>query len=204
MIEAYRIIRAHCIFLGKKEVIVKNLLLTLGLGSLCALIVLPAASFAGEETFEGLKLVTDNGGRITAMSVSNPESYLGIEAEYTYSVNADGTPTSGTVTFKNNVQRQMKPGELTLHFEQSGGQVAVWDYYGKHGKTTSYTLASDKLPSDVFGKTARLILNDGKQYVGKLAKLAGMGEGYSLTVEGACCGPLQFTNNTVKEIQVMK
>ncbi|HMD68107.1 MAG TPA: hypothetical protein VKF42_04445 [Chitinivibrionales bacterium] len=182
----------------------KNLLLTLGLGSLCALIVLPAASFAGEETFEGLKLVTDNGGRITAMSVSNPESYLGIEAEYAYSVNADGTPTSGTVTFKNNVQRQMKPGELTLHFEQSGGQVAVWDYYGKHGKTTSYTLASDKLPSDVFGKTARLILNDGKQYVGKLAKLAGMGEGYSLTVEGACCGPLQFTNNTVKEIQVMK
>ena len=171
---------------------------------LWALIALPAASFAGEETFEGLKVTTDNSGRITGMVESNPSTYLGIEAEYAYSVSAEGTPSAGNITFKNGLQRQMKPGELALHFEQSGGLIALWDYYGKHGKTTSYVLASDKVPSDVYGKTVRVILNDGKQYFGKLAKLAGMGEGYSLAIDGACCGPLQMTNNTVKEIQVMK
>jgi hypothetical protein len=183
---------------------VKNKFTTFDLGLLCALAALPAASFAGEETFEGLKITTDNGGRITGMVESNPSTYLGIEAEYAYSVSAEGTPSAGNITFKNGLQRQMKPGELALHFEQSGGFIALWDYYGKHGKATSYVLASDKVPSDAYGRTVRVILNDGKQYFGKLAKLAGMGEGYSLTIDGACCGPIQMTNNTVKEIQVMK
>jgi hypothetical protein len=160
--------------------------------------------FAGGETYEGFKITTDNGGRITAMVVNSPDSYLGIEAEYAFTVSPDGTPASCAITFKDNVQRQMKPMELSLHFAQCGGPIAIWDYYGQHGKTVSYTVASDKVPFDVFGKTSRLILNDGKQYVGKLAKLSGLGEGYSLTIDGACCGPLQFTNNTVKEIQVMK
>ena len=182
----------------------RNQRFTWGLGLLCALLALPTVSFAGDETFEGLKIITDNGGRITGITESNPSTYLGIETEYAFSVSAEGTPSACNITFKNGLQRQMKPGELSLHFEQSGGIIAFWDYYGKHGKTTSYVLANDKLPADAYGKSVRVILNDGKQYFGKLAKLAGMGEGYSLAIDGACCGPLQLTNNTVKEIQVMK
>ncbi len=94
--------------------------------------------------------------------------------------------------------------ELALHFAQCGGLIAFWDYCSQHGKTESYVLANDKIPFDAFGKTSRVILNDGKQYVGKIAKLSGLGEGYSVAVDGACCGPLQFTNNTIKEIQVLK
>jgi hypothetical protein len=160
-------------------------------------------AFAGEETYEGFKITTDN-GRITNMAISNPTTDLGIEAEFAFAVSADGTPSGCTITFKNNLQRQMKPGELALHFAECGGTIAVWDYYGQHGKTVSYSLANDKVPADAFGKAARVLLNDGKQYFGKLAKLTGLGEGYSLTVEGAGFGPLQFTNNTIKEIQVMK
>jgi len=159
--------------------------------------------FAGQETYEGFKITTDN-GRITNMVFSNPTTDLGIEAEFAFTVLADGTPSGCTITFKNNLQRQMKPGELALHFAGCGGPIALWDYYGQHGKTVSYSLANDKVPADAYGKTVRVLLNDGKQFFGKLAKLAGLGDGYSLTVEGAGFGPLQFTNNTIKEIQVMK
>jgi hypothetical protein len=171
---------------------------------LAFMVTFPAAVRAGEETFEGSKVTTDNNGHITSMAYANPQTYLGIEAEFLFTVAPDGKPTNCTITFKNGVQRQMNPGEMTLHFAQCGGPNTVWDYYKEHGKTVSYFPGTDKIPFEIFGKTSRLITNTGNQYIGKLAQPTDKSEGFSLAVEGACCGPLQFTNNTVKEIQEMK
>ena len=117
---------------------------------LAFLIAFPAAIAAGEETYEGGKITTDNSGRITSMSYSNPQTYLGIEAEFLFTVAPDVKPTNGSITFKNGVQRGMNPGELTLLFAQSGGPNTVWDYYKEHGKTVSYFPGTDKIPSGRF------------------------------------------------------
>lgn len=165
---------------------------------------IPFVVFAGEEEFEGLKLTTDYSGHVASISISNPGTTLNIESEFLISVSPGGTPTSGTITFRDKVQRPMKDGELTFYFQQYGGQTAVWDYYSQHGKTTSFNLGTDKVPDDAYGKISRLILNNGKQFIGRLAKLTDKPDGFSLAVEGACCGPIQFFNGTVKEIQQMK
>ncbi len=60
--------------------------------SLAVLAAGVSLAFAGQETFEGLKVTTDN-GKITGVVVSNPETYLGIEAEFSFSVSRDGTPS---------------------------------------------------------------------------------------------------------------
>lgn len=165
---------------------------------------IPFVAIAGEEMFEGFKLTTDNSGRIASISVGNPTTALNIESEFLISVSPGGTPTSGTITFRDKVQRDMKDGELALYLQQYGDQTAIWDYYSQHGKTVSYILGTDRVPEEAYGKTTRLVLNDGKQFIGRLAKLTGVGEGFSVSVEGACDGPIQFSNGTVKEIQQMR
>jgi hypothetical protein len=159
---------------------------------------------AGEETYEGSKITTDNSGRITIMAYSNPETYLGIEAQFLFTVAPDGRPTNGTIIFKSGFQRQMNTGEMTLHFAQCGGPNTVWNYYKGHGKTVSYSPGSDKIPFEIFGKTSRLIINNGWQYIGKLVQLPDKSDGFSLVIDGASGGALVFTSNTVKEIQQMK
>ncbi len=164
----------------------------------------PLLAFAGEETFEGLKLTIDDGGRITSIAARNPETYLKIEAEYAFSVSPAGTPTGGTVSFKDKIQRPMKPAEVTLLFAQCGGPAAVWDYYSQLGKTVSYPPENDKLPPEAYGKVSRLICIDGTQFIGRLAPWANKPDGFSLTIEGASGGPIVFFNGKVKEIQQMK
>jgi hypothetical protein len=164
----------------------------------------PLLAFAGEEMFEGLKINVDNSGRITSMAVSNPGTSLNIESEFLFSVSPEGNPTSGKITFRDNVQRPMKEGELTFYFQQYGAQTALWDYYSQHGKATSLVIGTDKVPDEAYGKVSRLILNSGKQFIGRLAKLSDKPDGFSLTIDGASGGPIQFYNGVVKEIQQMK
>lgn len=159
---------------------------------------------ASEEQYQGFKITTDNSGHITYMIDKNLQTYLGIESEFDFTLSQDGKPTKGTVIFKNGVTRDMNPGELSLNFDEAGGPNAVWDYAKDHGKVVSYVLANDKLPNDCFGKISRLISNKGKQYIGRLSKMADKSDGLLLVVDGACCGPLPFTNGTVSEIQQMK
>ena len=188
----------------KKEVRMKSRMFCVFATALTVVASIPFVAIAGEEMFEGLKLTTDNSGQIASISVGNPTTTLNIESEFLISVSPGGTPASGTITFRDKIQRSMKDGELMLYFQQYGGQTAVWDYYSQHGKTVSFILGTDRVPEDAYGKTSRLILNDGKQFIGRLAKLTGVGEGFSVSVEGACDGPIQFSNGTVKEIQQIK
>jgi hypothetical protein len=171
---------------------------------LALMVAAPVTVRAGEETFEGSKITTDNSGRITSMAYANPQTYLGIEAEFLFTVTPDGKATNCTITFKNGVQRQMSPGEMVLHFAQCGGSNTVWNYYKEHGKTVSYFPGTDKIPFEIFGKTSRVITNAGMQHIGKLTQPSDKSEGFSLAVDGASGGPLVFTGNTVKEIQQMK
>ncbi|HMD69430.1 MAG TPA: hypothetical protein VKF42_11165 [Chitinivibrionales bacterium] len=171
---------------------------------LAVYVIVPFPAFAGEETFEGLKITTDNSGYITSISVGDPDSYLKTEAEYLFSVSPDGTPKSCTITFKDNVKRPMKHSEVELHFKQCGGPNAVWDYYSQHGKTVSYPPENDKLPPEAYGKVSRIICVDGSRFIGRLAQWANKPEGFSLTMEGTSGGPIPFFNGKVKEIQQMK
>jgi hypothetical protein len=171
---------------------------------LAILTSVPLLAFAGEEMFQGLKITTDTSGHITSISVSNPDSYLKTEAEFLFSVSPDGTPKSCTITFKDNIQRPMKHGEVELQFEQCGGPNAVWDYYSQHGKTVSYPPENDKLPPEAYGKVSRIICVDGSRFIGRLAQWANKPDGFSLTMEGASGGPIPFFNGKVKEIQQMK
>jgi hypothetical protein len=162
------------------------------------------SSSAGEQQYQGCGLVTDNKGNITSMVYTNLTTYLNIEKEFLFTMNPDGTPANCTVTFNNGVQRDMKPGEVALHFAQCGGPNTVWDYSKEHGKVVSYSLDNDKLPFSAFGKISRVVLRDGKQYIGRIGKLADKPDGLSLVVDGAAGGPISFYNNTVKDVEQMK
>jgi len=99
--------------------------------------------------FEGLKVTTDSSGIITSIAQSTPATYLNTEAEFAFVLSPAGIPASGTVTYKNNLQRSMKRDEVTLHFRQIGGPNAVWDYYAQHGKTVSYPPTTASFPRSV-------------------------------------------------------
>lgn len=176
-----------------------------GIGAVLAILAgVPLIAFAGEEMFEGLKITVDNSGHITSMAVSNPGTSLNIESEFLFSLSPEGNPTSGKITFRDNVQRPMKEGELTFCFQQYGAQTAVWDYYSQHGKATSFVIGTDKVPDEAYGKISRLTLTSGKQFIGRLGKLSDKPDGFSLAIDGASGGPIQFYNGVVKEIQQMK
>lgn len=158
---------------------------------------------ADEVNYQGAKLVTNNNGTITSMVYAGPATYLNIEKEFLFTLNADGTPANCTITFNNGVQREMKPGEMTLHFAQCGGPKAVWDYYKEHGTVVSYNPGNgDKVPSGAFGKVSRLIVSNGREFIGRLSKLADKSDGFSLVVDNTA--PIQFYDNTVKEVQQLK
>ena len=89
---------------------------------------------ADEQQYQGCKIVTSNKGAITSMLYTNLTTYLNIEKEFLFTMNADGTPANCTITFNNGVQRDMKPGEMALHFAQCGGPSTVSDYYKEHRK----------------------------------------------------------------------
>jgi hypothetical protein len=178
---------------------------TLGL-SLMALFVLAGffRAAAGDEHYQGWQLTVDGSGNITAMTFNNPVTSLGIEATFSFTIDNNGIPSSGTIKMKNGLDRPMKPKEMDVDFAECGGPKSIWDYYKDHGKTVSFFPQTDKVPFNGFGKISRLILNNGQEFIGRLSKLSDKIYGYSLAVEGACCGPLQFYNNVVKEIQQMK
>ncbi len=159
---------------------------------------------ASEEQYQGLKISTDNTTHITYIVNKNLQTYLGIESEFDFNLSQEGKPVKGSIVFKNGVVRDMNPEELSLYFAEAGGPNAVWDYGKEHGRVTSFALANEKLPNESFGKTSRLITNDGKRYIGRLTKMADKADGYLLVVDGACCGPLPFNANTISEIQQMK
>jgi len=168
-----------------------------------AIVSVPVVSRAADTNYEGFKIYADNNGTIQSMICTDPPSYLGIEKEYAFTIGADGSAASCNIKFKNGVERAMKPGETALHFAQCGGPKAIWDWAKEHGKSISYVLATDKIPDDAYNKIARLLLSDGKMYIGHLGK-SDKPDMLSLTIEGASGGPLLFGFNVIKEIQMMK
>jgi hypothetical protein len=188
---------------AKKEDSMKFPTLNLMAGVLIFVSLFYGSSVASEQEYQGCKLTVDRGS-ITSMVYSNLATDLKIEKEFLFTMNADGTPAKGVVTFNNGLQRDMKPGEMTLHFEECGGPNTVWDFYKEKGKVATISLDSEKLPYSAFGKASRLTLRSGWKYVGRLAKLADQPDGMSLAVEGASGGPLPFYNNTVATVEQMK
>jgi hypothetical protein len=89
---------------------------------------------ADEQQYQGCKIMTNNKGVITSMLYTNLKTDLNIEKEFLFTLNADGTPANCAITFNNGVQRDMKPGEMALHFAECGGPGTVTDYYKEHGK----------------------------------------------------------------------
>jgi len=192
---------SHSLF---EEVYMRFSFLQILTGSLILVSVCFTSFSAGDQQYQGCVLTTDNKGIITSMVYTNLTTYLNIEKEFLFTLNVDGTPAKCTITFNNGVQREMKPGEMGLHFEQCGGPNTIWDFYKEHGKVVSYSLDNDKLQYSAFGKISRVILHDGRQYIGRIAKLADKSDGLSLTMDGASGGPLSFSNNTVATVEQMK
>jgi hypothetical protein len=103
-------------------------------GSLLFISVFQASLSADEQQYQGCKIITNNKGVITSMIYTNPVTDLKIEKEFLFTINADGTQANCTITFNNGVQRDMKPGELALHFAECGGPGTVSDFYKEHKK----------------------------------------------------------------------
>jgi hypothetical protein len=159
---------------------------------------------ADEQQYQGCKIVTNDKGIITSMFYTNLTTYLNIEKEFLFTINNDGMPANCEITFNNGVKRDMKPGEIVLHFAQCGGPNTVWDYYKEHGKVVSYSLDNNSLPYSAFGKVSRLVLRDGREFIGRIGKLADVPDGISLTIDGANGGPISFFNRTVAAVEQMK
>jgi hypothetical protein len=188
-----------------KEVRMKSSSFRISLGFLMFVCFQTASLSAGEQQqYQGCVVTTDGKGSLTSMDFTNLTTYLNIEKEFLFTLNSNGTPAKCTITFNNGIQRDMKQGEMDLHFAQCGGPNIVWDYYKEHGRVVSYSLDKDQIPFSAYGKVSRLILRNGSEYIGRIGKMADKPDGISLTIEGAGGGPLSFFNNTVASIEQMK
>lgn len=153
------------------------------------------------------KIEADNSGQITRMTLTDPKTPLGIEKDIIINISPSGKALSGKVNFIKSyyygvVQRDLTPGEVGTYFSMFSGPNAEWDFYQAQDKLVTVT-PDGKIPTEWFGKQARVITKTGINLIGKLEATGTDGE-WQVEVDGACCGAIHFTMAGVKQVQELK
>jgi hypothetical protein len=172
-----------------------------------AAILLTTTLFAGaalaDQSANGWNLVT-GGGAVTAMSYSNPKTYLNNQEVINLQLNAQGVPQRGIVKFHGGVERDLTSGEVTYYWDDLAGAHALWSYLESQGKLASVDVQSGPIQGRYYGKLTRVTTKTDKELFGKLERLSDNPDGFSLVVDGACCGALRFERGAVTQLQQMK
>jgi hypothetical protein len=153
----------------------------------------------------------DPNGIMTSMTVTNPLTSLQIEKELDFDVDNQGNPTKGMVKFKKSmyygeVERELKPTELRLMWEQFGGRQEFWNTAQKNDRIISFTNI-DRLPKEVFGTRVRLFLNressvHSTEFFGTLSLPTDHPERLLINTGGP--EPIPIDKLQIREIQTLK
>ena len=164
---------------------------------------LTAAAFS-DQTSGGWSISAGGSGAVSAMTYSNPPTYLNIQEVINIQINSHGLPQGGVVKFKGGVERDLTAGEVTYYWDNLAGAHALWAYLETQGKLASVNVQPGPIQDRYFGKMTRVITKTDKELFGKVERLSDDPDGFSLVIDGACCGALRFERGTVTQMQQMK
>jgi hypothetical protein len=143
-------------------------------------------------------------GDFTKMTIGHPKTYLANEESITIQVNGQDYAQGGSVKFFGGVDRELTPGEAAYYFEALGGLHAFWSMLGSQGRLTTVDVKSGPVASQYYGKITRIETAAGRELIGKLERLTDDSNGFSLVVDGACCGAIRFERGAVSMMQQIK
>jgi hypothetical protein len=151
------------------------------------------------QTIDGWNINTDEKGQISTMSVSTPSTPLGIEQDITLQLSSNLSPSTGTVKFRNGVQRDLKTGEVKYYWTLLAGQHAEWDFLASQGKVSSFD--TNAIPSLSSGVPARVMTQNGKELIGLLVNVHREPTWFLINVDGTS---IYVFPPSVREIQQLK
>jgi hypothetical protein len=163
-----------------------------------------AGLICAQQLVDGWSLTLDNSRNVSMMSVTNPKTYLNIEDEININLNNQGIPISGTVNFKDGVNRDLKQGEVSYYWEVFNGQHALWDYLATLGKLVTINPQTESIPTYFLGKMTKVVTKTNVELFGKLGISPEASDSYILQIDGASGGPVHFEKYAVTIIQQVK
>jgi hypothetical protein len=131
------------------------------------------------------------------MSCTDPHTTLGIEHVISVTIDPDGLPTGGTVTFKGGMERPMGWNETMSYWKTLGGEEALWRDLENRGVTTSLD-SPGPIPEARIGHQTMLVTTTGVDLVGNLLEVKPAL--YALQIPEVK-NPVQFTRNGVARLE---
>ena len=175
-------------------------------GAMCGiagLLLIGVSGFADQVIVAGWKIGAGDNGKTLVMTYDDPATYLNIEQQLRFEINNQFAIQSGTVKFRNGVERALGEKEAQSYFNGLKGEHTLWEYYLSRGNVALFTPAAG-IPNSCFGKRARVFTNNDAELFGNLLKSSDASELFLLEREGACCGPIHFSVSGVREVQEIK
>jgi hypothetical protein len=165
---------------------------------------LTVVSSSSAQAAEGWNISNGSSGEITAMTIANPKTYLSIEQSISIRLNNEGTAQGGTVKFFGGVERELTAAEATYYFGALDGPHTFWSELESRGKLATIDAKAGPIPAQNFGKMTRVVTTTEKELIGKLERLSDDPNGFSLVIDGACCGAIRFERGAVSQMQQIK
>jgi hypothetical protein len=149
-----------------------------------AALLLGSMTFAGQQTIGGWILTSDPTGNITSMVLQNPVTYLNIESVVTLNLDNAGLPTTGTIKFRNNVERDLNPGEVIYFWDNFRGAHSVWENFASLGRLDLFNPDDAVVPANMYNRPARVITKAGAEYIGRLLPMAVNPDWFYIDING--------------------
>jgi hypothetical protein len=149
-------------------------------------------------------IAANSGGQVSTMTIDNPVTFLQIEKQLVLNVGRQDDITSGTVLFKNGVQRNMEKQEAATYFTTLGGQRALWNYWQSHNLLRSLS-TGQSIPNEWYGKKSRFITASGIEVYGTLSSTGNAEpDQAAIVAENASGGPIVFSMKVISQLQHLR
>ena len=119
------------------------------------------------------------------MALTNPATFLNIEASVIITVDNLGTPLHGTVKFRDGVERELTPQEVTYYWDQNNGARSIWEYFASVNRVDLFNPDGAQLPASMYGKFSRITTKAGVEYFGKLVEFSTNPDWFVVQIDGA-------------------
>jgi hypothetical protein len=127
----------------------------------------------------------DASGGVSALTLSNPKTYLNIESSVVIAVDYQGTPVSGTVTFRDGVQRACTPEEVNFYWNEYKGPHSIWEYFASVNKVDLFNPDDALIPANMYGRFSRIVTKAGIEYFGKLTEFSTNPDWFVMQIQGS-------------------
>jgi hypothetical protein len=168
---------------------------------LAAIAVLWFPQIPCSQTTEEWDILSNAQGRVVTMTRPDLKTKIGVEKEIQIDIDQDGNPIRGEIKFLNGFAREMKPRETVYYWEQFNGPHALWEYLSSVSRITAYNPKTADMPLEAYGKQSRVIIDDGREFIGKINALPQNTDWFILTFPE---GSLNIYRKVIRVIQQMK